>query len=419
MQPVYADFQRAHCLQNGALEVTVHRHDLACRLHLGAKRMIGKNKFIKRPARELHDAVIQGRLKAGLCLLRNRIGDFIQGIADRDFCRYLRNGIARGLGGQRRGSADTRIYLNDIVLVAVRVQSILRIAAALDAELTNNAQARTAEHLILMICERLGRCHDDAVTGMHTNRIEILHIADGDTVVIAIAHDLVLDFLPAGHTALDEHLADHAVLEALDDNFNELFLVIGNAAAGSAHRIGRTHDDRIADLIGKGNRRCNIFNNGAFRNRLIQLLHGFLEKLTILCLFYSRKRGSQKFYLIFFKNSLLGKLYRQIQSCLAAQCCQQSVRTLLGNDIFQKLHRKRLDINTIRDMRIRHDRCRIAVDENDLQALLLQCAASLRARIIKFCSLPDDDRARPYNHNLFQILFFRHVYSSPVSIVQN
>ena len=139
---------------------------------------------------------------------------------------------------------------------------------------------------------------------MHADRIEVFHVADGNAVVVAVAHDLILDFFPPGNAALDQDLANHGVIEALDDDFDEFFFIFRNAAAGAAHGIGRAHDDRIADFIGKGDSGGNIFNNGAFWNRLAKLLHGLLEELTVLRAFDCFERRAKQFHMIFFQNAL-------------------------------------------------------------------------------------------------------------------
>ena len=54
-----------------------------------------------------------------------------------------------------------------------------------------------AELVVFVIRQRLRGSDDDTLTGMDTERVEVLHITDGDTVVVAVTYDLVLDFLPA------------------------------------------------------------------------------------------------------------------------------------------------------------------------------------------------------------------------------
>ena len=64
-----------------------------------------------------------------------------------------------------------------------------------------------AEHVVLAVRQCLARRDDDALAGVDPHRIEVLHVADGDAVVEAVADDLVLDLLPAFQILLDQHLA--------------------------------------------------------------------------------------------------------------------------------------------------------------------------------------------------------------------
>ena len=138
---------------------------------------------------------------------------------------------------------------------------------------------------------------------MDTDGVEIFHVADRDAVVVAIAHDFVLDFFPACDTALDEYLTDHAVFEPLDDRLDKFLFVFGDAAARAAHRVGRTHDQRIPYLIGEPDSRLHIVDDRALWDGFSEFLHRLLEKLTIFCLLDSFEASPQKLDMIFFQNS--------------------------------------------------------------------------------------------------------------------
>ena len=408
-QAVYADFQRTHSLENSAFKVAVNAHDLARGLHLRAQRLICVDELVKRPAREFYYTVVKRRLKAGLGLLRYGVGDFIKRIADGNLGRNLGNRIPRCLGGQCRGTAYTRIYFDNIVAVAVGVEGILRVAAAFDAEFADNAQGSASEHLILMVGQRLRRCNDDGVARMHAHGVEVFHIADGDAVVVAVTHDFVFDFLPAGHTALDKHLTNQGVIQALDDDINEFFLILGNAAARAAHGVSRAHDNRIANAVRKFHSTGHIFHNGAFRDRLTEFFHRFLKEFPVFGLLDGRQRRSQEFYAVFLEYTALCQLYSQIESCLTAQSCQKAVRFFLGDDFGQKFRRQRLDIHAVSNMRIRHDGCRIGVYQHHFESFFFEGAAGLRTGIVKFGCLTDDDGARANNHYFFEIFLLWHL----------
>ena len=117
---------------------------------------------------------------------------------------------------------------------------------------------------------------------MHAYGVKVFHITDSDTVIIAITHDLVFDFLPAGHAALNQHLTNQGVVQSLDYDVDEFFFVLRDTAARAAHGVSRAHDYRVADFIGKVHSAGHIFHNGAFRDRLSEFFHGFLEELPVL-----------------------------------------------------------------------------------------------------------------------------------------
>ena len=93
---------------------------------------------------------------------------------------------------------------------------------------------------------------------------------------------------------------------------------------------------------------------------------------------------------------------------MSAERRKQTVGLLLGDDLLEKLHCQRLDVDTIGDIRIRHNGCGIAVDKHNLETIFFQCTARLRPRIIKLRRLSDDDGTGADDHDLFQIFFARH-----------
>ena len=201
-QAVYMLLQGTDRLHQTTLKIVCDTHDLTGRLHLCRQLPARADEFIKRKTRHLYDAVIQHRLKARIGFSGNRILDLIQGVAKRNLRRYLRDRITRRLGSQCRGTADTRIYFDDAVLEAVRIQSKLHIAASGDLQLADDVQCRRTEHLILLVAQRLGRCHYDTVSGVYADRIDVLHIADRDHISCGVAHYLILNLLPARDAAL-------------------------------------------------------------------------------------------------------------------------------------------------------------------------------------------------------------------------
>ena len=110
------------------LQIGADAHDLAGGHHLGAQNVDGGGELVEGEPGQLGDDVVQLRLKGGV-----GVGDFdvLQRHAHGDFRGDPGNGIAGGLGGQRGGTGDTGVDLNEIVSGGIGVESKLNVAAAL------------------------------------------------------------------------------------------------------------------------------------------------------------------------------------------------------------------------------------------------------------------------------------------------
>ncbi|MNZ76154.1 hypothetical protein D3C78_946520 [compost metagenome] len=138
MYAVCTDFKGANSLVNGLLEGASNRHHFTSCLHLSTKLAVGINEFVKRPAWNLRYDVVERRLEACVSLTRNRVYDFIKRVSDSDFCCHFCNRVAGCFGSKRRRTADTRVNLNDIILIALRIKRELHVTAALNVQCANN-----------------------------------------------------------------------------------------------------------------------------------------------------------------------------------------------------------------------------------------------------------------------------------------
>ena len=72
--------------------------------------------------------------------------------------------------------------------------------------MANDADGKFAQLAALAGGQCLGRSYYDTLTGVDTQRVEVLHITYGDAVVVSVAHHLVFDFFPALEALLYKHL---------------------------------------------------------------------------------------------------------------------------------------------------------------------------------------------------------------------
>jgi hypothetical protein len=121
------------------------------------------------------------------------------------------------------------------ILAISGVQAELDVGAAgIDADLAQAGDRRVAHDLVFFVGQRQRRRHGDAVAGMDAHRIDVFDRADDDAVVLAVADDLHLVFFPAEDGFLNQHLGGGGGFEAALDDLLELFLVVGDTAAGAA-----------------------------------------------------------------------------------------------------------------------------------------------------------------------------------------
>ena len=158
------------------------------------------------PAGYLADDIVQGRLKEGRCGLGDSVLQVEQPVAQAQFGRHESQRIARGLGSESRGTAEACIDLYDAIVLGLGVEGILHIAFAHYAYVAYDAYGQFAQLVVFAVAERLRRCYDDGLARVDAQRIEVLHIADGDTVVKAVAYHLILYLFPSLQALLYEHL---------------------------------------------------------------------------------------------------------------------------------------------------------------------------------------------------------------------
>ena len=188
------------------LEGPADGHHLAHRLHRGAQLAGNTFEFAQIPAGDLTHDIVQRRLKAGRCHLRHRVGDFVQAQPEAQLGSHEGQRIAGGLGSQGRGAAEAGVHLDHAVIFRLRIQGVLHVALSHDAHVADDLDGNLAEAVVFPVAEGLGRSHHDAFSRMDAQRVEVLHITDGDTVVVTVPHHLVFNFFPSLEGLLDKNL---------------------------------------------------------------------------------------------------------------------------------------------------------------------------------------------------------------------
>ena len=248
---------------------------------------------------------------------------------------------------------------------------------------------------------------------MHAHRIEVLDRADDDAIIVSVAHHLHLELLPSEHGFLDQDFVGGGGVDAALDDFDELRLGVGDAAAGAAHGEGRPDDRGQADVVQRAQRIGQILGLDRARRLQADPGHGLTKTAAILGLVDGVRGGADHLDVEFRQRALLAQAQRAVQRGLPAHGGQQ--REPAGNDVTfllddpgDDLGRDRLDIGRISQFRVGHDRRRIGIDQNDAIALVLQRLHRLGAGIIEFTGLADHNRAGADDQDGRDVGSFRH-----------
>ena len=205
-----------------------------------------------------------------------------------------------------------------------------------------------------------------------------------------------------------------AAVQAQGRDRNQLFAVIRNAAAAAAEGIRRANHHRVTDALRHLQGAVQVLRDFTLRTGLVDALHRLFEELTVLRHADRIGAGADHRDIVLLQEAGFLQLHRQVQRVLAAQGRQDAVRLFFDNDLFDGLHGQRFDVHFIGDLLVRHDRRRVGVDQDDFHALFPDRTACLRARIVEFRRLADDNRAGADDDNLFDIWILAHIRLPPI-----
>ena len=327
------------------------------------------------PAWNLADNVVQGRFKECRGFLCDGILQVEKAVAQAEFRRHKCQRIACSLGGECRRTAETGVHLDYPVVHRIRIEGILHIALADYSDVAHNLDCQLAEIVILFVGERLRRSDHNAFACVDSKRVEILHIADSDAVVIAVPYHLVLYFLPSLEGFLDKNLRRER--ECLLTGLLKFLLIVAESGSETSegvcspdnHRIAQSSSGflRLLESLGSVRLDCLDIN-------LVQFLH---EKFTVLRVNDRLHRCTEHLHAVAFQNTALVEFHATVQRCLATEGKKNTLRTFLQNDLLDKIGSDRQEVDFVCNLLRSLYRCNVRVDQNRLNPLFLQCLQCL------------------------------------------
>ena len=328
---IAADLQAADCLLESFFISLSDAHNFAYGAHLRAKLILYALELLKCPAGELDYNIIAVRniLVQRAVLCRRRISSKVSPAASIADTRAIGKPVAL------EARAEEREVLGLISMTMIRsvyrVMGELHVRSAdyLDGvnDLDKPAPADASVHLLGMVS--MGAEQKESPVCTPSGSIfSIKH-----TVIILfvrVTDNLQLQLFPAKDGLLYQYLADQAGLQTSGNNRLQLLDIVYQTAAGAAHGVCRTENDRIAQLV--CDRQCFVYRIGNFT-----ACHLDAQRLSIV--FLNSIRSSPRsmastctpmtFTPYLSRTPAAAKLGAQIQAGLTAQVRKQGVRTFL------------------------------------------------------------------------------------------
>ena len=186
----------AESFLNSLLEGATDGHDLAHGLHRRPQLLVNTTELGEVPSGNLADYIVEGWLEEGAGGLGHGVLQLKEAIPHAQLGSDECQGIARGLAGKCRRARKSGVNFDDSVVFRLWVEGILHVAFANDAYVTDNLDGKGTKLMVFRISEGLRGSYDNALAGMDAERVEVLHVANGDAVVVTVANHLVFYFLP-------------------------------------------------------------------------------------------------------------------------------------------------------------------------------------------------------------------------------
>ena len=379
---MHALTNHAQTFLDSLLEGAADGHYLADRFHAGAQLAVYALEFAQVPTGYFADNVVESRLEEGAGLFGNRVFQVEQAIAQAQFGSHEGQRITRSFRGEGRRAAQTGIHLDYPVVFRFGIEGILHVTLAHDADVADNADSQFAQFVIFAVGECLRRSHHDTFARVDTQRVEVLHVAYRDAVVVAVAHHLVFNLFPAFKRFLYQNLGRER--QRLFGFQPQLLFVVAETAAQSAQRIGSPDDDGVAQFGGSLNGIFYRVDGFALNGLDIDFVEFLDEEFAVFGIHDGLYRRTQYLHVIFLERAGLIELYTAVESRLPAEGQQDAVGLLLLDNPLDEVGGNRQEVNLVGHTLRGLYRGDVGVDQNRRDAFLFEGFQGLRPGIVKF-----------------------------------
>ena len=222
---------------------------------------------------------------------------------------------------------------------------------------------------------------------MNTQRVEVFHITNCDTVVETVAHHFIFHFFPTTKRFFHQYLRRER--ERFFYKNIQLLFVITEAGAQATQCIRRPDNYRITQFFCCATGIFHIFYGFTLNGLYIDFIQFLNKKFTILGIHNGLYRSTEYFYIIFFKNTFFVQCHSTVQGCLTTERQHNAFRFFFLNHFLYEIRSHRKEVDLIRHSFGRLYRSNIRIDKNRFNAFFFQGFECLRTGIVKLTGLTD------------------------------
>ena len=241
--------------------------------------------------------------------------------------------------------------------------------------------------MIIGVTERLRRSDNDGLSRMDAQRVEVLHVTDGDTVVKTVAHHLILHFFPSTQGFFHKHLRGEG--ESFLNQHIQFFFIVTEAGTQSTKRVCSTDNHRITQFGSSTTGINSIFYSFTFNSLYIDFIQLMHENLTVFRIDNGLYGSTENFYAIFLKNSIFVKGDTAVQCRLPTKGEHNTIRTFFFDDFLYKIRSDRQEVNLVGNAFRSLHGSDVRVDKNGVDTFFFQSFECLTARVVELTCLTD------------------------------
>ena len=233
--------------------------------------------------------------------------------------------------------------------------------------------------------QALRRIDRDTVSGVDARTLDMLHDAR-DQDVCTVAYRIDLDLLALQVLVYQDRMILRDPVDDADE-LVDIIVIDGDLHALAAQHVGRTHKHRIAQAVRHFFGFLRREYGAAGRTRDLALFQDLVEELPVLRLIHVLRGCTED------RHAHLHQGFRQLDGRLSAELHYRAVRFLNVHDALHIFRCEGLEIQLVRDIKVRTYGFRVIVDDDRLVPFFCKCPCTVYGTEVELDALSDADRA--------------------------